>query len=142
MLTEMSATSVGDDAIDGEKATTMLLASPQSFCAGAQRAIQTVEQILKRAAGPGYVRKQIVHNTVAVAELRFRGEIFVGDLGDIPDPAPLGATAACSAHGVSPAVRGTANQHGLQVVDATCSLVTKVRSEAARFAARGETRWC
>ncbi len=127
------------DGVIGEQTTTVLLASPRSFCAGVQRAIETVERVLEQAAGPVYVRKQIVHNTVVVAELQDRGAIFVEELDDIPHPAPAGAVVVFSAHGVSPAVRAAADLRGLQVVDATCPLVTKVHSEAARFAARGDT---
>jgi 4-hydroxy-3-methylbut-2-en-1-yl diphosphate reductase len=118
---------------------TVLLASPRSFCAGVERAIEAVERVLEVAAGPVYVRKQIVHNTVVVAELADRGAIFVDDLDDIPDPAPQGSVVVFSAHGVSPAVRASADKRGLHVVDATCPLVAKVHGEAARFAARGDT---
>jgi len=121
-----------------EKTTRVLLASPRSFCAGVQRAIETVERVLEDAAGPVYVRKQIVHNTVVVAELQGRGAIFVDELDDIPEPAPPGAVVVFSAHGVAPAVRAEADRRGLHVVDATCPLVTKVHAEAARFAARGD----
>lgn len=122
-----------------ETSKTVLLASPRSFCAGVQRAIETVERILEQADGPVYVRKQIVHNTFVVAELQDRGVIFVDELDEIPDPAPPGAVVVFSAHGVSPTVRAVADRRGLQVVDATCPLVTKVHAEAARFAARGDT---
>lgn len=118
---------------------TVLLASPRSFCAGVERAIETVKRVLDVAEGPVYVRKQIVHNTVVVAELRDRGAVFVEDLDEIPDPPPPGAVVVFSAHGVSPAVRAGADERGLQVVDATCPLVAKVHAEAARFAARGDT---
>jgi 4-hydroxy-3-methylbut-2-enyl diphosphate reductase len=126
------------DLVDDEKATTVLLASPRSFCAGVQRAIETVERVSERAAGPVYVRKQFVHNTFVVAELQDRGAVFVDELDDIPDPAAPGAVVVFSAHAVAPAVHAAADQRGLQVVDATCPLVTKVHSEAARFAARGD----
>lgn len=118
---------------------TVLLASPRSFCAGVERAIETVKRVLDVAEGPVYVRKQIVHNTVVVAELRDRGAVFVEDLDEIPDPPPPGAVVVFSAHGVSPAVCAGADERGLQVVDATCPLVAKVHAEAARFAARGDT---
>jgi len=120
-------------------ATTVLLASPRSFCAGVQRAIETVERVLDRATGPVYVRKQIVHNRTVVAELRERGAIFVDELDEIPDPPAPGAVVVFSAHGVSPAVGAAAQRRGLDVVDATCPLVTKVHAEAARFAERGDT---
>ncbi|BBX98194.1 4-hydroxy-3-methylbut-2-enyl diphosphate reductase [Mycobacterium lacus] len=117
----------------------VLLASPRSFCAGVERAIEAVERVLDDAAGPVYVRKQIVHNKVVVAELQQKGAIFVEDLDEIPEPAPPGAVVVFSAHGVSPAVRACAHERGLRVVDATCPLVAKVHAEAARFAARGDT---
>ena len=113
----------------------MLLASPRSFCAGVDRAIEIVEQLLARRGGPIYVRKQIVHNTHVVADLSRRGAVFVDELDEVP----AGATAVFSAHGVSPAVRAEAAERGLDVVDATCPLVTKVHAEARRFAARGDT---
>ena len=113
----------------------MLLASPRSFCAGVDRAIEIVEQLLARRGGPIYVRKQIVHNTHVVADLSSRGAVFVDELTEVP----AGATVVFSAHGVSPAVRTEAVDRGLDVVDATCPLVTKVHAEARRFAARGDT---
>ena len=119
--------------------TTVLLASPRSFCAGVERAIETVERVLEAVTGPVYVRKQIVHNATVVAELQARGAVFVDELDEIPDPAPPGALVIFSAHGVSPAVRAAADRRGLAVVDATCPLVTKVHAEAARFASRGDT---
>ncbi|ACC38744.1 4-hydroxy-3-methylbut-2-enyl diphosphate reductase [Mycobacterium marinum] len=124
---------------DESAATTVLLASPRSFCAGVHRAIEAVERVLDRATGPVYVRKQIVHNRTVVAELQDRGAIFVDELDEIPDPPAPGAVVVFSAHGVSPAVRAAANGRGLEVVDATCPLVTKVHAEAARFAGRGDT---
>jgi len=113
----------------------VLLASPRSFCAGVDRAIEIVEQLLARRGGPIYVRKQIVHNTHVVADLSRRGAVFVDELDEIP----AGATVVFSAHGVSPAVRTEAVGRGLDVVDATCPLVTKVHAEARRFASRGDT---
>ncbi|SOJ52756.1 4-hydroxy-3-methylbut-2-enyl diphosphate reductase 1 [Mycobacterium simulans] len=127
----------GEAVAGGEKK--VLLASPRAFCAGVERAIQTVERVLECTAGPVYVRKQIVHNTVVVADLQARGAIFIDELDEIPDPAPPGTVVVFSAHGVSPKVRAAADQRGLQVVDATCPLVAKVHAEAARFAARGDT---
>lgn len=116
-------------------ALTVLLASPRSFCAGVERAIAVVEQLLKARGGPIYVRKQIVHNTHVVADLEARGAVFVDELDAVPD----GATVVFSAHGVSPAVRAEAASRGLEAIDATCPLVTKVHAEARRFAARGDT---
>src|SRR6201991_2922914 len=114
---------------------TILLASPRSFCAGVERAVDIVERLLAARSGPIYVRKQIVHNTHVVEELRARGAVFVDELDQVPE----GATVVLSAHGVAPAVRRDAGQRGLDVVDATCPLVTKVHVEARRYAARGHT---
>jgi 4-hydroxy-3-methylbut-2-enyl diphosphate reductase len=116
-------------------AHTVLLAAPRSFCAGVERAIEVVEQLLNRRGAPVYVRKQIVHNTHVVSDLRARGAVFVEELDEVPD----GAVVVFSAHGVSPAVREDARRRGLEVVDATCPLVTKVHTEARRFATRGDT---
>jgi 4-hydroxy-3-methylbut-2-en-1-yl diphosphate reductase len=112
---------------------TVLLASPRSFCAGVERAIEIVEHVLERHGPPVYVRKQIVHNAVVVARLEKRGAIFVDELDEVPD----GALVVFSAHGVSPAVRDEAERRGLESVDATCPLVAKVHAEARRFAADG-----
>jgi 4-hydroxy-3-methylbut-2-en-1-yl diphosphate reductase len=113
----------------------VLLASPRSFCAGVERAIDIVDRLLDQRGGPIHVRKQIVHNTHVVAELEARGAVFVDELDAVPD----GATVVFSAHGVSPAVREEAARRGLEVVDATCPLVTKVHAEARRYAGRGDT---
>lgn len=112
----------------------VLLASPRSFCAGVERAIAVVEHLLDQQGGPIYVRKQIVHNSHVVADLQARGAVFVDELDAVPD----GATVVFSAHGVSPAVRSEAADRGLEVIDATCPLVTKVHAEARRFAARSD----
>ncbi|MGH3902566.1 MAG: 4-hydroxy-3-methylbut-2-enyl diphosphate reductase [Pseudonocardiaceae bacterium] len=120
---------------DPAGARTVLLASPRSFCAGVERAIAVVEQLLDQRGGPIYVRKQIVHNIHVVVDLQARGAVFVDELDAVPD----GATVVFSAHGVSPAVRAQAADRGLDVIDATCPLVTKVHAEARRFAARGDT---
>jgi 4-hydroxy-3-methylbut-2-enyl diphosphate reductase len=114
---------------------TVLLAAPRSFCAGVERAIEIVEHALAQRGRPVYVRKQIVHNAHVVADLEARGAVFVDDL----DAVPPGATVVFSAHGVSPAVRTQAGHRALRVIDATCPLVTKVHTEARRFAARGDT---
>ncbi|MPZ67685.1 MAG: 4-hydroxy-3-methylbut-2-enyl diphosphate reductase [Pseudonocardiaceae bacterium] len=126
-------TEPGWQAVTGPR--TVLLASPRSFCAGVERAIEIVERALDQRDPPVYVRKQIVHNTHVVAELEARGAVFVDEL----DGAPDGATVVFSAHGVSPAVRDEASRRGLEVIDATCPLVTKVHSEARRFANRGDS---
>jgi 4-hydroxy-3-methylbut-2-enyl diphosphate reductase len=114
---------------------TVLLASPRSFCAGVERAIAVVEKLLDQRGGPIYVRKQIVHNVHVVADLQTRGAVFVDELDAVPDR----ATVVFSAHGVSPAVRTVAADRDLEVIDATCPLVTKVHAEARRFGARGDT---
>ncbi|MEU7478288.1 4-hydroxy-3-methylbut-2-enyl diphosphate reductase [Lentzea sp. NPDC042327] len=113
----------------------VLLASPRSFCAGVERAIEIVERLLDQRGGPIYVRKQIVHNVHVVRGLEARGAVFVEELSEVPP----GATAVFSAHGVSPAVRAEAVERSLDVVDATCPLVAKVHTEARRFAERGDT---
>ena len=111
----------------------VLLAGPRSFCAGVERAIEIVERVLEQQGSPVYVRKQIVHNTHVVHDLEQRGAIFVDELDEVPDGAPV----VFSAHGVSPAVRDDATRRGLSVVDATCPLVAKVHKEARRFADDG-----
>jgi 4-hydroxy-3-methylbut-2-enyl diphosphate reductase len=116
--------------------TRLLLAAPRGYCAGVDRAVETVERALEVAAGePVYVRKEIVHNRHVVAELARRGAIFVSSEEDVPP----GATVVFSAHGVAPAVHTNAAARGLRVIDATCPLVTKVHSEARHFANRGYT---
>ena len=111
----------------------VLLAGPRSFCAGVERAIEIVERVLEQRGSPVYVRKQIVHNTHVVHDLERRGVIFVDELDEVPDGAPV----VFSAHGVAPAVRQEAARRELSVVDATCPLVAKVHKEALRFAADG-----
>jgi 4-hydroxy-3-methylbut-2-en-1-yl diphosphate reductase len=113
----------------------LLLAGPRSFCAGVERAIEVVERALERYGAPVYVRRQIVHNRHVVADLEHRGAIFVQELDDVP----AGATVVFSAHGVAPAVRAQAAEKNLVVIDATCPLVSKVHTEARRFAGRGDT---
>ncbi|MGZ4359397.1 MAG: 4-hydroxy-3-methylbut-2-enyl diphosphate reductase [Gaiellaceae bacterium] len=113
----------------------VLLAGPRSFCAGVERAIDVVELMLEQRGAPVFVRKQIVHNEHVVADLERRGAVFVEELDEVPE----GSTVVFSAHGVSPAVRQTAAARGLDVVDATCPLVSKVHAEARRFAAAGNT---
>jgi len=113
----------------------ILLATPRGYCAGVDRAIETVEQALRLRGAPVYVRKRIVHNTHVVRELEGRGAIFVDSEEDVP----TGAEVIFSAHGVSPAVRANARRLSLRTIDATCPLVMKVHAEARRFAARGYT---
>jgi 4-hydroxy-3-methylbut-2-en-1-yl diphosphate reductase len=111
----------------------VLLASPRGYCAGVERAVDTVERALKLYGAPVYVRKQIVHNSHVVQGLRARGAIFVESVEDVPEGAPL----VFSAHGIAPAVREAARERGLVSIDATCPLVTKVHTQARRYAAGG-----
>ncbi|WP_448262684.1 4-hydroxy-3-methylbut-2-enyl diphosphate reductase [Microbacterium aurum] len=108
----------------------VLLASPRGYCAGVDRAVIAVEKALERYGAPVYVRKQIVHNIHVVTELEAKGAIFVEEVDEVPS----GAHVVFSAHGVSPAVVNAASDRGLQAIDATCPLVTKVHREAVRFA--------
>jgi 4-hydroxy-3-methylbut-2-en-1-yl diphosphate reductase len=114
----------------------LLLAAPRGYCAGVDRAVQTVEHALDLHGPPVYVRKEIVHNKHVVASLRERGAIFVDELDDT---IPEGAVTVFSAHGVSPAVHADAERRGLRTIDATCPLVTKVHREAVKFAGEGYT---
>ena len=114
----------------------LLLAAPRGYCAGVDRAVQTVERALELHGAPVYVRKEIVHNKHVVEQLRERGAIFVDELGDA---VPEGAVTVFSAHGVSPAVHADAARRGLDTIDATCPLVTKVHREAVKFAEQGYT---
>jgi 4-hydroxy-3-methylbut-2-enyl diphosphate reductase len=111
----------------------VILAAPRGYCAGVDRAVQMVERALTTLGAPVYVRKEIVHNLHVVSELEKRGAIFVDSEADIP----AGAVCIFSAHGVSPEVRRRADERNLQVIDATCPLVTKVHIEAKRFARGG-----
>ena len=111
----------------------VLIAKPRGYCAGVDRAVQTVERALERFGAPVYVRKQIVHNTHVVRTLEERGAIFVEETEEIPE----GSVVIFSAHGVAPEVRAEASDRKLRTIDATCPLVTKVHSEARRFAAQG-----
>ena len=115
---------------------TVLLAAPRGYCAGVDRAVQTVERALELHGAPVYVRKEIVHNKHVVAQLRERGAVFVDEL---EDAIPEGAVTVFSAHGVAPAVHADAAARGLRTIDATCPLVTKVHREALKFAAEGYT---
>ena len=109
----------------------VILASPRSFCAGVERAIETVERALERYGAPVYVRRQIVHNLHVVRDLESKGAVFVEEIADVPPHAVV----VLAAHGVSPAVRRQAGERGdLKVIDATCPLVAKVHSEARRYA--------
>ncbi len=111
----------------------LLLASPRGYCAGVERAVETVERALALYGSPVYVRKQIVHNSHVVEDLRSRGAVFVDALADVPE----GATVVFSAHGIAPAVRREAKELRLTAIDATCPLVTKVHAQARRYAEAG-----
>jgi 4-hydroxy-3-methylbut-2-enyl diphosphate reductase len=115
--------------------TRLLLAAPRGYCAGVDRAVQTVERALELYGPPVYVRKEIVHNKHVVEELAQRGAIFVDQETEVPE----GQTVIFSAHGVSPAVHANARERNLKTIDATCPLVTKVHVEAKKFAADGYT---
>ncbi|WP_188545786.1 4-hydroxy-3-methylbut-2-enyl diphosphate reductase [Rhodococcoides trifolii] len=121
-----STTSAQD--YDGEKR--ILLAEPRGYCAGVDRAVETVEQALDQHGAPVYVRKEIVHNRHVVDTLAERGAVFVDETDEVPE----GALLVFSAHGVSPAVHEAAAERNLRTIDATCPLVTKVHQEAKRFA--------
>lgn len=129
-----TATPAGFPPVSGTGKKIILL-KPRGFCAGVVRAIDVVKIALNLYGAPIYVRKEIVHNRHVVDELRQAGAIFVEELGEVPE----GARVIFSAHGVSPAVRAEAKQRRLQVIDATCPLVTKVHLEAVRFAKQGYT---
>ena len=111
----------------------IILLSPRGFCAGVVRAIDVVKIALELYGAPIYVRKEIVHNKHVVDELKEAGAIFVDELAEVPS----GARVIFSAHGVSPAVRTEATERLLNVIDATCPLVTKVHLEAVRYARKG-----
>ncbi len=113
----------------------VLLASPRGYCAGVERAVETVELALEHYGAPIYVRKQIVHNAHVVRDLEQRGAIFV----DAEEQAPEGATIVFSAHGVAPAVHERSAARRLNTIDATCPLVTKVHVQARRYADAGYT---
>jgi len=108
----------------------VLLAAPRGYCAGVDRAVVAVEKAIEHYGAPVYVRKQIVHNVHVVSTLEQQGAIFVDEVDEVP----TGAHVVFSAHGVSPAVVQSAADRGLQAIDATCPLVTKVHREAVRFA--------
>ncbi len=111
----------------------LILASPRGFCAGVDRAIEIVEQALKRFGAPIYVRHEVVHNRFVVDGLRDKGAVFVDELDQVPDD----ATVIFSAHGISQAVRREAERRRLKVFDATCPLVTKVHMEVVRYRRQG-----
>jgi len=132
MTIAASATQGAKATVSGKK---IILLRPRGFCAGVVRAIDVVKIALDLYGAPIYVRKEIVHNRHVVDELRGAGAIFVEELEEVPQ----GARVIFSAHGVSPAVRAQARERNLQVIDATCPLVTKVHLEAVKFAKQGYT---
>ena len=113
----------------------VLLASPRGYCAGVERAVETVERALEHYGAPVYVRKQIVHNIHVVRELEARGAIFVDEETEVPE----GATVVYSAHGVAPVVYENSARLAHNVIDAVCPLVTKVHVQARRYAEEGYT---
>ena len=113
----------------------VLLASPRGYCAGVERAVETVELALEHYGAPVYVRKQIVHNIHVVRDLEARGAIFVEEETEVP----RGATVVYSAHGVAPSVFANSEKLGHNVIDAVCPLVTKVHVQARRYADEGYT---
>jgi len=113
----------------------VLLASPRGYCAGVERAVETVEKALELYGPPVYVRKQIVHNLHVVRDLEARGAVFVDDEREVPE----GETVVFSAHGVAPSVHANAAERRLHTLDATCPLVTKVHVQARRYAESGYT---
>ena len=119
----------------GIVARKVLLAWPRGYCAGVDRAVDTVERLLETQGPPVYVRKQIVHNLHVVRDLEGKGAVFVEEETEVPE----GATVVLSAHGVAPEVHANAALRGLSVIDATCPLVTKVHLEARRFAREART---
>jgi 4-hydroxy-3-methylbut-2-en-1-yl diphosphate reductase len=129
-MSQVSATATAPNTVEQ-----VLLAAPRGYCAGVDRAVQTVERALDAHGPPVYVRKEIVHNKHVVQRLRERGAIFVDEQTQVPE----GALCVFSAHGVAPSVRAGAAERGLRTIDATCPLVTKVHREASRFAEEGYT---
>jgi 4-hydroxy-3-methylbut-2-enyl diphosphate reductase len=113
----------------------VVLAAPRGYCAGVDRAVDVVERALRIYGEPVYVRKQIVHNIHVVRDLEAKGAIFVDEETEVPEE----ATVVLSAHGVAPEVYSNSETRRLQVIDATCPLVTKVHLEARRFAREGST---
>lgn len=124
-----------DNLEPGARPRKLLLAKPRGFCAGVERAVEVVSRALELFQGPIYVRKQIVHNRHVIESFCAQGVIFVEELDEVPD----GGLVIFSAHGVSPAVRAAARERKLQVIDATCPLVTKVHLEALRFHREGRS---
>ncbi len=134
-LAAPAAGPAGRQGYDPAMVSRVLLASPRGYCAGVERAVETVEKALDLYGPPVYVRKQIVHNLHVVRDLEARGAVFVDDEREVPE----GKTVVFSAHGVAPSVHANAAARGLQTLDATCPLVTKVHVQARRYAAAGYT---
>jgi 4-hydroxy-3-methylbut-2-en-1-yl diphosphate reductase len=126
----MGIPGASSSASSGVAGKRVLLAEPRGYCAGVDRAVETVERALEKHGAPVYVRHEIVHNRHVVDTLAKAGAIFVDETDEVPE----GAIVVFSAHGVAPTVHTTAAERNLQVIDATCPLVTKVHNEAKRFA--------
>ncbi len=126
----MGIPGASSSASSGVAGKRVLLAEPRGYCAGVDRAVETVERTLEKHGAPVYVRHEIVHNRHVVETLAKAGAIFVEETDEVPE----GAIVVFSAHGVAPTVHTTAAERKLQVIDATCPLVTKVHNEAKRFA--------
>src|ERR1700752_2133494 len=122
-----SSTSASGGGASGKR---VLLAEPRGYCAGVDRAVETVERALEKHGAPVYVRHEIVHNRHVVDTLAKAGAVFVDETDEVPE----GAIVVFSAHGVAPTVHASAAERSLRVIDATCPLVTKVHNEAKRFA--------
>lgn len=130
MSSALDPTPAGATPASSSTGKRVLLAEPRGYCAGVDRAVETVERALAKHGAPVYVRKEIVHNRHVVQTLSELGVIFVDETDQVPE----GALVVFSAHGVSPAVHAVAAERGLRTIDATCPLVTKVHQEAKRFA--------
>ena len=128
-----AGTSAGANTRDARSPLTVMLASPRGFCAGVDRAIQIVERAIEKYGAPVYVRHEIVHNRFVVETLEAKGAIFVEELDEVPDDAPV----VFSAHGVPKAVPAEASRRQLFYLDATCPLVSKVHREAEQHFTRG-----
>ncbi len=124
---------VGDEMTDAKPPLRVVLAKPRGFCAGVERAIDIVERALEKYGAPVYVRHEIVHNKHVVETLKSRGAIFVEEVAEVP----LGAVTIFSAHGVAKKVEQDSSERELQVIDATCPLVTKVHREGQRYVSKG-----
>jgi len=126
--------SVSTNFVEEQEVMRVILAEPRGFCAGVDRAIAVVEQAIERFGAPVYVRHEIVHNKYVVENLRDKGAVFINEVDDAPD----GALLIFSAHGVSKAVQKAARERDVQVIDATCPLVTKVHMELIRHYRAGD----